>query len=163
MRKRVDLVLRSGSTLLILEFMQPGKTADFDHVTRFDAYVGLSRAHIRSNTGGPFEKIIGHLVADRIERNELVSDRIKRLEKEEMFALDWYTLLANAKRQWNIITMCFLSGPRKMIGCKHSKALQRILSGANPSLGPYTATAYHSDLEQHKLIWSRVSCDPSHN
>lgn len=40
---RVDLVLSAGSTLLIIEFMRPGLTINWDHLVRFERYVLILR------------------------------------------------------------------------------------------------------------------------
>lgn len=99
-KKRVDLVLSGNRTLLVLEFMRPNKTADFDHLYRFHTYVSIARTHITSSSAGDFDKIIGYLVADNLDRDAAVKDRILALEKEEMFCLDWIDLLERARRQW---------------------------------------------------------------
>lgn len=50
---RIDLTLFSGRTLLVLEFMRPGKTVDYDHLNRFERYTHTLRAYFQANTGGP--------------------------------------------------------------------------------------------------------------
>lgn len=97
---RIDLALASGEHLLILEFMRPGITIDWDHVDRFDRYVRIMRTSVRANTGGPFNRVTGYIVADNLSRSSGLADRLRSLEREDMSALDWPTLLAQAAAQW---------------------------------------------------------------
>src|SRR5205823_2661988 len=48
---RIDLALASGHQLLILEFMRPGLTIDWDHLQRFQRYIQIIRTQIQANTG----------------------------------------------------------------------------------------------------------------
>jgi hypothetical protein len=98
--KRVDLVLASGSQILIVEFMRPGLKVDDDHLSRFQKYVYAIRGRVESNTGGQYTSVRGMLVADRLEENHVVRQTLKSLRKEGMDALDWPTLLTHAKAQW---------------------------------------------------------------
>ena len=97
---RVDLALSSGEHLLLLEFMRPGLKLDWDHVDRFERYVRLVRSNVRSNTGGRFKRATGYIVADQLQSRAELEDKILALENEDMFALDWPTLFANAIAQW---------------------------------------------------------------
>lgn len=99
-RGRVDLVLSSGEHLLILEFMRPGLTVNLDHINRFDDYVRIMRADVAANTGWRFNKITGYLVADNLRRRANVLSRLESLSRDDMFALDWHTLLEEAAAQW---------------------------------------------------------------
>lgn len=99
-KKRVDLVLSGNRTLLIVEFMRPKETADFDHLFRFHTYVSIARTHINTSTEGAFDKIMGYLVADNLDKKGAIGDRVKALEREEMFCMDWQDLLEKARRQW---------------------------------------------------------------
>ncbi len=60
-RKRIDLALRSGDQLLIVEFMRPGLTADWDHLSRCRMYVNLFRDKLADNTqiGIDSERVTG--------------------------------------------------------------------------------------------------------
>ena len=65
-------------------------------VNRFERYVRIVGANLRSNTGGKFNQATGYNVVDKLhDRVELV-DKIITLEDEDMFGLDWPTLFANA-------------------------------------------------------------------
>ncbi len=97
---RVDLVLSSGETLLILEFMRPGLKVDWNHIERFDQYITAVRVKLRANTGSGFKNVVGYLVADKLEKNAMVIDRLERMAKDEMYAIDWETLLRQAASQW---------------------------------------------------------------
>lgn len=97
---RVDLALRSGSHLLLLEFMRPSLKADWDHVNRFERYVRLVRKRVQSNTAGPFREVTGYLVADYLEQTPDVVDKVASLAQESMFAMDWNMLFTNAISGW---------------------------------------------------------------
>ena len=98
---RVDLVLASGEQLLVLEFMRPGRTIDWDHVNRFERYVRILRTKLAGVTGVRFIRIAGYVVADNIDRRPEVVDKLQQLERENLFALDWATLLDRAKADLN--------------------------------------------------------------
>lgn len=97
---RVDLTLASGEHLLILEFMRPGLKLDWDHVNRFERYVRLIRSNLRVNTGGRFRRATGYIVADQLQSRVELVDKIRALGDDDMYALDWPTLFANAIAQW---------------------------------------------------------------
>jgi len=97
---RVDLALASGHTLLILEFMRPGLRLDWDHLQRFERYVLIMRSAIAANTAGPFKVVTGYIVADGLTDAAGNRDKVRDMAQREMYALDWYTLLSNAKRTW---------------------------------------------------------------
>lgn len=99
-RGRVDLTLSSGDHLLILEFMRPGKPLDWNHLNRFEQYVLIVRATLESNTGSPFRRTTGYIVADSLDTRMGMREKIRALEQADMFALDWPTLFANAIKQW---------------------------------------------------------------
>lgn len=99
-RGRVDLALASGDHLLILEFMRPGLSLDWDHVNRFEKYLRIVRAFLKSNTGANFHRATGYIVADKLHRSPGLSDKIQALAREDMFAQDWPTLFSNAVSQW---------------------------------------------------------------
>ena len=97
---RVDLSLSSGEHLLMLEFMRPGLSLDWDHVNRFERYVRTMSASIAANTGGQFNKVTGYIVADKLHISQGLTGRLQALARDDMFALDWPTLLAQAAAQW---------------------------------------------------------------
>jgi hypothetical protein len=98
---RVDLLLASGEELVLLEFMRPGITIDRDHIDRFTRYVDELRGRIEANTGGPFRRLSGTIVADRIEKSSAGNQKaLQRLEESGMYAMDWGMLLARAERQF---------------------------------------------------------------
>ena len=99
-RGRVDLALSSGEHLLVLEFMRPGLTLDWDHVDRFERYVRIISESIAANTGGLFNRVTGYVVADQLHTTTGLPSRIRSLAREDMFALDWPTLLEQAAAQW---------------------------------------------------------------
>lgn len=100
LRGRVDLALSSGDHLLILEFMRPGLTLDWDHVNRFRRYIRIVDENLQYNAAGKFSKVTGYIVADAITRQPGMSGEVESMRREDMFALDWANLLAKAISQW---------------------------------------------------------------
>jgi hypothetical protein len=100
LEKRVDLVLASGSHVLLLEFQKPGNKIDGDHLSRFGLYVNAIRAHVEANTAGPHDRVTGYIVADQIEDDAAVGKTIMDMAGNEMYAMDWKTLLDQASRHW---------------------------------------------------------------
>ena len=97
---RVDLTLASGNHLLILEFMRPGLRLDWDHIDRFERYVRIIRTQIAANTGGRFQYVTGYIVADSLAKDIAIVDKIKDLQQNNMYALDWSTLFERASAGW---------------------------------------------------------------
>lgn len=97
---RVDLLLASGDHLELLEFMRPGIVIDREHIDRFTQYVDELRARILTSTGGPFRRITGTIVADRLEKSAGNQQAISRLQDADMYALEWEMLLANSERRY---------------------------------------------------------------
>ena len=98
--KRVDLVLASGEHLLVIEFMRPGLTVDRDHLDRFQYYIDELRNALKGNTGLPFRKASGLLVADNLNKKPSTLDLIERLKQADMECLEWPSLLNRAVGQW---------------------------------------------------------------
>src|SRR5690606_2495714 len=96
---RIDLALASGSHLLIIEFMRPGLTADWEHVDRFDRYVRILREKVQNNSSR-FDRVSGLLVADKLGNKAGFGARLASLRKDDMDAMDWKSLLATARAQW---------------------------------------------------------------
>ncbi|WP_196814636.1 ATP-binding protein [Nocardia sp. BMG111209] len=96
---RVDLVLRSGDQLLVIEFMRPGKTADLDHITRFQRYIDTLR-EVTPVRHSDVRSITGLMVADKLEKPSGFKAMIDRLRKDGMDATDWNGLLQKARSQW---------------------------------------------------------------
>ncbi|GAA2421973.1 ATP-binding protein [Streptomyces coeruleofuscus] len=96
---RVDLVLSSGDQLLVLEFMRPGKTADWDHVYRFERYIESLRDVVDVRRS-EFRSVTGLMVADKLERPAGFARKLDRLRRDGMDATDWAGLLEKAKKQW---------------------------------------------------------------
>jgi hypothetical protein len=100
--KRIDLALRSGDQLLIVEFMRPGLTADWDHLSRCRMYVNLIRAKIAENTqlGIDPDRVTGLIVADKFSKDPAVLKEIPELRKSDIFTYEWKALLEESKRTW---------------------------------------------------------------
>ena len=99
-QKRIDLILSSGDQLLVVEFMRPGITIDYDHISRFELYVRTLETELRANTASPFKRVAGYLVADRLSRNPTFLNKLQALARDQMFALDWKTLLLRSAAKW---------------------------------------------------------------
>lgn len=100
-KKRVDLVLSGYGTLLVVEFMIPGKPLDWDHLSRFQLYVRTAKSHILTSTGGQYNSIIGYLIADKLDKSSVVGEMITEIADSKMFAMTWDDLLEKARRQWH--------------------------------------------------------------
>ncbi len=99
--RRIDLVLSSGDSILILEFMQPGLTIDRDHISRFQFYVTAVSTRLTANSGGQFRRVVGgYLVADKLNKTPTIVNMLNTLESSGMYALEWETLLRQAEAQW---------------------------------------------------------------
>ncbi|MGW3203175.1 ATP-binding protein [Streptomyces sp. NPDC001135] len=96
---RVDLVLSSGSQLLVIEFMRPGLKVDWDHLNRYERYVTKLR-HATIARTSDFKLVSGLLVADKIDQSADVMGKIASLRKDGMDATDWAGLLRGARKQW---------------------------------------------------------------
>jgi hypothetical protein len=101
-RKRIDLALRSGDQLLIVEFMRPGLTADWDHLSRCRMYVNLVRDKLADNTklGIDPERVTGLIVADKFSNKRAVKKEIPELRKSDIFTFEWSALLEESKARW---------------------------------------------------------------
>ncbi len=97
---RVDLVLSSGSHLLVLEFMRPGLKLDWDHLSRFERYITLIRSGVHANTAGQFDTVSGFVIADQLDNLPEIVSKIKAMRREDMFAMDWQNLLSEALNAW---------------------------------------------------------------
>ncbi|MFJ5921246.1 ATP-binding protein [Kitasatospora sp. NPDC092948] len=97
---RVDLVLASGSQLLVVEFMRPGLKIDWDHLGRFERYVTRLR-HATAGRFSDYRAVSGLLVADHLDRDPDVMDKIAKLRGDDMDATDWVGLFERARQQWS--------------------------------------------------------------
>lgn len=102
-RQRIDLALRSGRQLLVVEFMRPGLTADWDHISRIRKYLNLVRSMVGANTALGIDKnqVTGLVVADRFAKDDAVREEIAELQKSEIYTVEWETLLKQAEKTWS--------------------------------------------------------------
>jgi hypothetical protein len=98
--RRIDLLLASGDRLLILEFMQPDKKIDMDHITRFKYYVATVRNYLTGNTGQPLRHCTGYLVANKIVNDPAIHQMIQDEVKNDLYYLDWEMLLYTSEKQY---------------------------------------------------------------
>lgn len=99
-RKRVDLLLSSGNQLVLFEFMRPGLSIDWDHISRYEFYFRTIQKKLTANSGGTFHSFTGYVVADSIEVDNVIHDKIQSMRAFSMFAMDWNTLVYRAFRQY---------------------------------------------------------------
>ena len=99
-RKRLDLVLSSGTQLLVVELMRPDLTADRDHIERYATYIDILRDKVSVNSGLGFKTVRGLLIADKLDRKPGMKQALERLENDGMKALEWRNLLSRAECQW---------------------------------------------------------------
>ncbi|MDD5456571.1 MAG: ATP-binding protein [Candidatus Margulisbacteria bacterium] len=99
---RVDLVLSSGTQLLIIEFMRPGLEIDRDHINRFNDYVLDIKTALKANSGLRFNSVNGYLIADNTKISPANIEKIDELERKGLYALSWDLLLRRSIKQWEI-------------------------------------------------------------
>ena len=93
---RADIVLSSGESLLVLEFVRPGLLLDRDHLDRCARYVDHIRAGIRADASLRVKKVDCMIVADRLSRDDSLGEGIRRLESDGVSVTDWRSMLAAA-------------------------------------------------------------------
>jgi hypothetical protein len=99
-RGRVDLALRSGGHLLVVEFVRPGKRVDWDHLSRCRRYVLKIRDIIAGETQLGIEQVTGLVVADQLDSAGDVKQELIELHKSDISAFSWPTLLSEAGKAW---------------------------------------------------------------
>lgn len=99
-RGRMDLVLRSGEHLLVLEFMRPGLTIDRDHLARFRHYVQVIRSRLAANSELRIRQVTGLLVADSLVKRPDITLEIESLRRDDMWCQEWSALLSEAEAKW---------------------------------------------------------------
>ena len=97
---RVDLALRSGEHLLVVEFMKPHKALDYDHLARCKRYVQIIRTSVRTETALNLSRVAGLIVADKLERSPEMAEEIKSLRKDDIYTFSWDSLLEKARETW---------------------------------------------------------------
>jgi len=134
-RGRVDLTMASGQHLLVLEFVRPGLTVDWDHLSRFERYVLSIRSRIRTATGARFRQITGYIVADRLDSKPEFADKIETMGREDMYALDWHALLDKALAGWrDFLNILEERGEGDFRMAEHFKAIRNeIQSDGSPA------------------------------
>jgi len=108
--KRIDLALRSNEHLLIVEFMRPGKKADWDHLSRCLRYVLLIREKVKVETALRIARVTGLIVADRLDNDPGVRSMVEELTKSDIHAYSWQLLLDQSERTWR--EFLFILGSR---------------------------------------------------
>ena len=98
--RRIDLALRSNEHLLVVEFMRPGETADWDHLDRIERYVVNVRDLVEAESALGVTRVTGLVVADRLEKSGEVKKKIEQLMREDITAYSWPSLLKETKRRW---------------------------------------------------------------
>lgn len=94
---RLDLALSSHRQLLVIEFMRPGLTADYDHLQRCQTYVSIIDEKVKANTGLGIDQVTGLIVADKLSAKPGMSVFIQKLKLAGIMAHDWDTLLKSTE------------------------------------------------------------------
>ncbi len=97
--RRIDLALRSNEHLLIVEFMRPGKTADYEHLSKCEHYIRLIQTKVQSLTALGITRISGLVVADNLDRSPALITKIRDLRlHNDILTYDWDSLLNESER-----------------------------------------------------------------
>lgn len=126
---RMDLVLRSGEQLLVVEFMRPGLTVDRDHLNRFRAYIQVLRSRLAANTNAGIRQATGLLVADNLSKRPDILLDIESLRRDDMYSQEWASLLSDAQAQWEDFMDAIADG------VPDDPRVQALRGGADPSDG----------------------------
>ena len=97
---RVDLALRSGKELLVVEFVRPGKKVDWDHLDRCTHYVRYITSRVKVQTALGIKDVEGLIVADELDKAPDVETQIVELAKTGIRALECHTLLGQSESGW---------------------------------------------------------------
>jgi RecB family endonuclease NucS len=98
--KRIDLALRSNTHLLVVEFMRPGKKADYEHLSRCQRYVHNIRNKIKAMSALGITRVTGLIVADKLDEVGEVLLEVEDLNKMDILAYTWDALLEQSKASW---------------------------------------------------------------
>ena len=96
---RLDLALSGSRHLLVIEFMRPGLTLDFDHVNRCQEYISILREDVKANSALHIDNVTGLLVADSLAKRRGMSERLQQLKVAGIETYDWETLLKAAEHK----------------------------------------------------------------
>lgn len=98
---RVDLALRAGDDLLLLEFMRPGLELDRSHLDRINWYVTDVRNGIQSITGGIVKRLTSaYVIADKRKTQSDIDTRIAQLHGSGIEIMTWDSLISSALENW---------------------------------------------------------------
>ncbi len=97
---RIDLALKSGDQLLVVEFMRPGLNLDYGHISRCELYILKIRASTAATTALGIKNVHGLLVADSLGRKAEMVEKLRTLSDGNIVAHDWNTLLETAAQEW---------------------------------------------------------------
>lgn len=107
-KKRIDLVMSSSQTLLVVEFIRPGKPVDYDHLSRFSLYITSIRSELKANSAFGFTRVVGYLVSDKLAKSATVTEFLQEMRDKEKYALDWKGLLSRAACRWREFLLVLL-------------------------------------------------------
>lgn len=97
---RIDLALRSGEHLLVVEFMRPGKESDWDHLSRCRRYIHKIRGRTEAESQLGIKHVTGLIVADGLHNADDIKREVEELAKTEIYAYSWRSLIAEAEAVW---------------------------------------------------------------
>lgn len=99
-RGRIDLALRGGAELLIVEFMRPGLTLNWDHISRCERYVIRAKSEVMALTNLGINNVYGLVVADNVSSAQDVRDKIATMSIQGITVTDWKSLIEDARKTW---------------------------------------------------------------
>jgi len=76
-----------------------GRAASSAGGHRFEFYIRSVRTQLQANTASIFKWVTGYIVADKLSKDSIVIDKLISLGREEMYAMDWSTLLSQSARK----------------------------------------------------------------
>ena len=99
---RIDLALGSDNMLIVVEFMRPGLTLDWDHLSRLEQYMRRIKSGLDAESGARYENFRGLIVADRLDDKPHLMDKLGAMKKEEspIHARSWNGLLDDARAEY---------------------------------------------------------------
>jgi hypothetical protein len=98
---RIDLALKSGNQLLVVEFMRPGLGIDFSHASRCEQYIFKIRSSVEATTALGIKTVHGLIVADKVDGKGDMVQKIKVLSKDDILVHSWSTMLEGAAQEWS--------------------------------------------------------------
>lgn len=111
-KKRIDLTLSAGSQVLLLEFMRPGLSVDWDHLQRVQRYYYALRSILKTATSEEFkQKEIEacYVIANVQNSKPELRDFINELKDNHVYVISWNELLRQCLDQWKDVLKVYFA------------------------------------------------------